>query len=142
MNDFKKQCIALRKKGYSINEIMKATGKAKGSIYIHIKDIPLSEKRMKQYREASGKWIRKFALARKGRSARSFRPFDTWSAETVLLVAHLLLTGRLQKENASITIVVERSSNESNGSCAQYMTLSQNDTKMKRQECGKQITIM
>lgn len=97
MNDFKKQCIALRKKGYSINEIMEVTGKAKGSIYGHIKDIPLSEKRMKQYREASGKWIRKFALARKGRSVRPFRPFETWSAETVLLVAHLLFDGEIAK---------------------------------------------
>jgi hypothetical protein len=87
MTDFKTQCVILRKEGYSINEIMAVTGKAKSSIYLHIKDIPLSKKRMKQYREASGKWIREFALARKGKSVRPFRTFN-WSVDMVLLVAH------------------------------------------------------
>lgn len=97
MNAFKEQCIALRRKGYSINEIMKATGRAKSSIRTHIKEIPLSKERMKQYREASGKWIRKFALARKGKSERSFQNFDTWSTETVLLLGHLLFDGEIAK---------------------------------------------
>jgi hypothetical protein len=97
MNAFKKQCIVLRRKGYSINEIMKATGRAKSSIHTHIKEIPLSNERMKQYREASGKWIRKFALARKGKSERSFHAFETWSTGTALLVAHLLFDGEIAK---------------------------------------------
>jgi hypothetical protein len=77
---------------------MKATNRAKSSIYVHIKDIPLSKERMKQYREASGKWIREFALARKGKSVRSFRTFNTWSADTVLLVAHMLFDGEIAKK--------------------------------------------
>ncbi|MHB1163366.1 MAG: LAGLIDADG family homing endonuclease [Minisyncoccota bacterium] len=97
MIDFKTQCVTLRNKGYSINEIMEVTGRAKSSIHTHIKGIPLSKERMKQYRESSGKWIRKFALARKGKSVRSFRTFDTWSADTVLLVAHLLFDGEIAK---------------------------------------------
>lgn len=97
MNAFKEKCIALRKKGYSIIEIMEATGGAKSSVHMHIKDIPLSEKRLREIKEASGKRIRKFALARKGKSERSFRPFGDWSADTVLLVAHLLFDGEIMR---------------------------------------------
>jgi len=95
MNQFKERCIALRKKGYSIIEIMKATGRAKSSIHTHIKDIPLSKERIEQYRTASGRRIRKFAIARKGKSMRSFLTFDAWSPRTVLLVAHLLFDGEI-----------------------------------------------
>ena len=93
MNLFKEQCIALRKEGYSIIEIMKATGRAKSSIHTHIKDIPLSDERIQQYKIAAGKRIRKFALARKGKSVRPFKKFKEWNAETVSLVAHLLFDG-------------------------------------------------
>lgn len=93
MKAFKEQCIALRKKGYSIIEIMKATGKAKSSIYTHIKDIPLSSERIRDIRKASGKRIRKFSIARKGKSIRPFQTFNTWSTDTILLIAHLLFDG-------------------------------------------------
>jgi hypothetical protein len=93
MNAFKNQCIALRKKGYSIGEIMKATSRAKSSIYSHIKDIPLHEERILQYKRASGERIRKFALARKGKSTRVFKAFKKWNKETVSLTAHLLFDG-------------------------------------------------
>ena len=73
MNAFRERCVTLRKKGYSIIEIMKATGRAKSSVHTHIKDIPLSKKRIKQYRAAAGRQIRKYAIARKGKSARSFQ---------------------------------------------------------------------
>lgn len=74
---------------------MRVTGRAKSSIHTHIKDIPLSEEREKQIRVASGNRIKKFAVARKGKSNRSFRPFDHWSTDTVLLVAHLLFDGEV-----------------------------------------------
>ncbi|MBI5405640.1 hypothetical protein HY972_01195 [Candidatus Kaiserbacteria bacterium] len=76
---------------------MKVTGRAKTSVYTHIKDMPLSEKRIERYRVASGEWIRKFALARKGKSNRSFLTFDKWSTKTVLLVAHLLFDGEITR---------------------------------------------
>ncbi|MFZ2983659.1 MAG: LAGLIDADG family homing endonuclease [Minisyncoccia bacterium] len=76
---------------------MKMTGRAKSSIYTHIKDIPLSEKRLEEIRKASGKRIRRFALARKGKSVRAFRVFDAWSVDTVLLVAHLLFDGEIAR---------------------------------------------
>ena len=97
MKLFKQRCVTLRKKGYSIIEIMRATGRAKSSIYTHTKDIPLSDERIQQYKSAAGKRIRKFALARKGKSTRSFRPFAAWSADTVLLVAHFLFDGEIAR---------------------------------------------
>ena len=115
MNVFKEQCIVLRKKGYSITEIVMATGRAKSSVYLHIKDIPLSKERVRQYKVASGERIREFALARKGKSARAFKTFDEWSADSVLLVAHLLFDGEIARtrcayNNRSIALIerVER----------------------------------
>ena len=112
MNVFKEQCIALRQKGYSITEIVMATGRAKSSIYQHIKDIPLSKERVRQYKIASGRRIRKFALARKGRSVRAFKTFDQWSADAVILVAHLLFDGEIARTrcayNNRSTALVER----------------------------------
>lgn len=90
---FKEQCIDLRKKGYSIVEIMKVTGRAKSSIRLHIKDIPLSENRLEEIKKASGDRIKKFAIARKGKSSRSFNSFEKWTEKTVSLVAHLLFDG-------------------------------------------------
>jgi len=109
---FKEQCIDLRKKGYSIIEIMKVTGRAKSSIHTHIKDIPLSEERLKEIKEASGKRIRKFAIARRGKSERPFRPVVDWSADTVLLVAHLLFDGEIVRTrcvyNNRSEVLIER----------------------------------
>ncbi len=89
---------------------MKATGRAKSSVHTHIKDIPLSKKRIKQYRIASGRWIRKFALARRGKSEHSFRTFERWATSTVLLTAHLLFDGEIAKgrcvyNNRSLALV-------------------------------------
>lgn len=112
MKTFKEQCVDLRQRGYSIIEIMRVTGRAKSSIHTHIKNIPLSPERIQKYRVANGKRIREFALARKGKSKRSFRTFDTWSSSTVLLVAHLLFDGEIARTrcayNNRSTALVER----------------------------------
>lgn len=92
---FKEQCIALRKQDKSIIEIMEITGRPKTSIYQHIQGIPLSARRVRQYRVASGQYIRKFALARKGKSVRRFQAFNTWTPALVLLVAHLIFDGEI-----------------------------------------------
>lgn len=93
---FKEQCIALRKQDHSIVEIMRITGRPKTSIYQHIRTLPLSESRIQSYRKASGKHIRRFAAARKGKSEKQFTPFTEWTPESVLLVAHLSFDGNLR----------------------------------------------
>lgn len=112
MKTFKEQCVALRKKDYSIIEIMRATGRSKSSIHTHIKDIPLSNEHVQKYKIECGKRIRKFALARKGKSDRSFRSFDEWRPEKVLLIGHLLFDGELVHEgcryNNRSKVLIER----------------------------------
>ncbi|HEY4500759.1 MAG TPA: LAGLIDADG family homing endonuclease [Candidatus Paceibacterota bacterium] len=93
MKSFKERCIELRKQDKSIIEIMRITGRAKSSIHTHIKDIPLSDTRIEQYKIAAGNRIKKFALARKGKSVKPFRPFEKWNNKTVSLVTHLLFDG-------------------------------------------------
>lgn len=90
---FKKQCILLRKKGHTLSEIVQITKRSKSSVYGHIRNIPLSVARLSNIRKASGERIRKFALARKGKSARQFKKFEEWRPEMVSLVAHLLFDG-------------------------------------------------
>lgn len=92
---FKEQCISLRKQDHSIVEIMRITGRPKTTIYAHIRNLPLSEKRLRSYRNASGQHIRQFAVSRKGKSEKKFTPFNEWTLETVLLVAHLTFDGSL-----------------------------------------------
>ena len=95
MNDFKERCTALRKQGKSIGEIVKITGRAKSSVYLHIKDIPLSEERRAMMRAAAAARIRKYPIARKGKSLRPHKKFTRWSPDTVMLLGHLLFDGEL-----------------------------------------------
>jgi hypothetical protein len=90
---FKEECIKLRREGRSIGEIVMITGRAKSSIYAHIRDIPLTQERWQEIRKASGEHIRKFSLARKGKSERPFKTFKKWTPELVLLLGHLTFDG-------------------------------------------------
>src|SRR3989344_212192 len=42
MNAFKEQCIALRNKDHTLDEIAKLTGRPRTSVHFHIRSIPLS----------------------------------------------------------------------------------------------------
>lgn len=97
MHAFKNQCVLLRRKGHSITEIARITGRNKSSIYPHIRNIPLSSERVALYRRKSGEHIRQFALKRKGKSSRTFRKFETWTPSTTLLIAHLLFDGEISR---------------------------------------------
>lgn len=94
---FKDRCISLRKSGLSLTEIARETGRAKTSIYPYIYNIPLSRERLALSRQRSGEHIRLFALARKGVSAKAFKPFSRWNGQAVLLVAHLLFDGEINE---------------------------------------------
>ncbi len=108
---FRERCRALRQQGKRIIEIVKITDRAKSSVYTHIRDMPLSADRMRAVRVASGRHIRLYALARKGKSARKFRTFKKWTPELVLLVAHLLFDGEIYRGgiyNNRNTALIER----------------------------------
>jgi hypothetical protein len=92
---FKEQCIALRKAGLSLTEIVRETGRPKTSIYSYIRGIPLSPERLALARKRSGERIRNFPLARAGKSAKPFKSFSEWDIQRVSLVAHLLFDGEI-----------------------------------------------
>ena len=106
-----RKIVSLRKSGYTLPEIMKVTRLPKTTIYWHIRDLPLSQKKIQFVRRASGNRIRKYAIARKGRSERPFRAFDQWTSKTVLLTAHLIFDGEIYRGciyNSRSAALIER----------------------------------
>ena len=111
MKSFKEQCVALRKKDKTINEIMAITGRSKSSIYTHIKDISLSKEKLDIVNVQSRARALINAEKRRGVSVRSFKAFNTWSPDRVLLVAHLIFDGELKNRtcgyiNRSMALVL------------------------------------
>lgn len=90
---FKEQCIALRKQDYSLGEIVKITGRPKTSVYVHVHSIPLSERKLNEIRAKHGVHIRKFAIARRGKSERPFKKLHEWDAHAVFITSHILFDG-------------------------------------------------
>lgn len=110
MKSFKQQCIELRLKDKTLNEIVKITGRSKTSVYFHIKDIQLSTRKRAEISENSRQLALKISGARKGKSLRPFKPFTTWTPKLVLLVAHLMFDGEILKKkcvyhNRSLALV-------------------------------------
>ena len=116
MNAFKKQCIDLRKRDYTLPQIMKLTGRSKTSVYYHIKNIPLSEKKLNVIQEATRKRAGDLSAKRRGLSARPFSQFKTWTRSEVRLTAHLLFDGEIKRfgcvyhnRNPALLRIVENS---------------------------------
>lgn len=107
-NLFKKQCVSLRKRGLTLNEIVSATGKGKTTVYYHIKSIPLPEDRRRAWRENGRQRLIALNHSRKGRSALNRHPinFDRWTVDRVSLVSHLLFDGTI---NAATCVYSNRS---------------------------------
>lgn len=95
MNAFKEQCIALRREGYTLSQIVHATGRPKTSVYFHIRHNSLPAEKIAAIRTASGQRIREYALARKGKSTRAFTELTEWTPEAVLLIGHLIFDGEI-----------------------------------------------
>lgn len=96
MDIWREKCVALRKQGYTLPEIMQATGRPKSSVYGYIRDTPLSAKKIREIRKAAAARIRPYAIARKGKSTRPFKRFEKWTPDRVLLVAHLIFDGEIR----------------------------------------------
>ena len=110
MNAFKQQCIELRKQDHTLPEIVAITGRPKGSIYFHVRGIPLSEEKRKEISATNAKRALRIAGSRKGVSSRSFIRFFHWDKNLVLLVAHLLFDGEISSRtcaynNRSLTLI-------------------------------------
>lgn len=97
MNSFKQQCIELRKKDLTLNEIVKITGRPKTSVHFHIRDLPLSRVKLLQIKAASTQRAVQLAAQRRGKSAQLYKPFLKWNVELVCLMGHLLFDGELKR---------------------------------------------
>ena len=96
MNAFKERCITLRKQDYTLNEIVKITGRPKTSVHFHIQHIQLSQDKQRAISEANRKRILEISINRKGVSARKFRKFTGWNECRVSLISHLLFDGEIK----------------------------------------------
>ena len=109
MKSFKETCIDLRQKDYTLNEIVKITGRSKTTIYFHIKDISLSAEKRTIISQATRERALVNSLKRKGKSLREFLAFTKWKPENVLLVSHLIFDGEISKKcaynNRSVALV-------------------------------------
>lgn len=95
MAHFGDTCVALRKQGLSLAEIVQKTGRPKTSVYEHIRHIPLPRARVLAYRKKNAEHLRTLGRARRGKAERSFTPF-TFTEDTVRLVAHLMFDGEIK----------------------------------------------
>ena len=97
MKSFKQQCIDLRKKDKTLNEIVAIVGRSKTTVYFHIKDIPLSNEKKAEISANSRRQALKNSAARKGIALKPYKPFTIWTPELVLLVSHLVFDGEILK---------------------------------------------
>lgn len=97
MKSFKQQCIELRQKDLTLNEIAEITGRNKSSVYFHIKSIPLSLKKRSQISLKNKERGAAAARSRKGVAQKPFVTFDDWTPDLVLLVSHLVFDGELRR---------------------------------------------
>lgn len=96
MNAFKEKCIELRKRGYTLPEIMLATGRPKTSIHFHIQNIKLSPERKEELRIKNLERLLRFSPNKKGVSKRDFEKFNKWDVEKVCFVSHFLFDGEIK----------------------------------------------
>ena len=96
MNAFKERCVKLRKRGYTLTEIMRATGRPKTSVHFHIQNIELNAKRKEEIRRHNLERLLRFSPNRKGVSKKSFKLFDRWDKEKVCFVSHFIFDGEIK----------------------------------------------
>lgn len=96
MNSFKQQCIELRRRDFTLPEIVRITGRPKTSVHFHIQDLPLSNLKRKKVQAARAFQARLLAEKRRGISARLFKRFTSWDNELVCLVSHLVFDGEIK----------------------------------------------
>lgn len=93
-------CKNLRKKGYTLGEIVKETGLPKTTVFYHIRDISLSsqqkEKIEKRKRRKINKHIKK-NIKGKCRGSRNVDKPDGWTDNLLLITAHFMFDGEITR---------------------------------------------
>jgi len=97
MGTFGNLCKILRKKGYTLGEIVQATGRPKTSVYFHINTIPKTEKLCLKLRKIKIKGIEgKGPIKGKSILDRHYNNFETWTPKYVNLFAHVIFDGSIR----------------------------------------------
>jgi AcrR family transcriptional regulator len=94
----KEKCVILRNKGFTLGEIIKATGFPKTTIYYHIKDIPLPAEVIERIKQKNTRRINEFNIkVRKGKCVPGrivIKP-KGWTYELIFLIAHFMFDGEI-----------------------------------------------
>ncbi|KKW44592.1 MAG: hypothetical protein UY94_C0019G0002 [Parcubacteria group bacterium GW2011_GWA2_56_21] len=101
MNSFKQQCIELRRRDFTLPEIVKATGRPKTSVHFHIRNLPLSENKLRAISASNAERARAIARKRRGLSTRLFKKFTDWDPKLVCLVSHLIFDGEIKRDGCA-----------------------------------------
>ena len=101
MESTQQKVLALRRKDWTLPEIVKETGLAKSTVYYYIHATPLRAKKQAEISEASRRLALRVSAQRRGKSTKSFRPITKWGVDAVFLVSHLLFDGTLRRSDLS-----------------------------------------
>ena len=106
------KCRTLRRKGFTLGEIIKVTKLPKTTVFNHIQNIPLSTKRKKEIQEDAIKRITEFSRKRKGKCipGRIVIKPKGWIKELIFLTAHFMFDGEIRHsrcvyQNRNITLI-------------------------------------
>ena len=93
-----KKCRSLRRKGFTLTEILEATELSKSTVYDHIYDIPLSDKIKRRIREER---VKKFSKKRKGKCilGRIVTKPKNWTKELIFLISHFMFDGEITRHS-------------------------------------------
>ena len=93
------KCQNLRRKGFTLGEIIKVTKLPKTTVFGHIRDVPLSIGRKKEIQENAIKRIVEFSRKRKGKciQGRVFSKPAGWTDKLIFLVSHFMFDGEITK---------------------------------------------
>jgi hypothetical protein len=92
------KCRTLRRRGFTLGEIIKAVKLPKTTVYDHIRDILLPAEIKKQIQEKHTKRINEFNRKRKGKClfGRIVPKPKGWTNELLFLIAHFMFDGEIQ----------------------------------------------
>lgn len=94
------RCRKLRKRGFTLWKIIKATGLPKTTVYDHIYDIPLPPEIKEKIKSEARKRINEYIRRERKRKCMPGRvvpkPKD-WTPDLVFLVSHFMFDGEINK---------------------------------------------
>lgn len=101
MQSNRERVLALRRKDWTLPQIVTETGLAKSTVYYYIRSTPLSPKKRVEISAASKQRALRLAARRRGVSAREFNEVGAWDENSIFLLSHLIFDGTLRRSDLS-----------------------------------------